>query len=176
MGLEVYYNTNDDSYYGGNSTYIAGQTFTPSETFTLTSIKALLYKIGTPGTCTVAIYATSAGVPTGAPLVSNTFDGNTLTSDSAGEWKEVTLTPTELTGSTMYALVIMASGNFLGWRRDQTSPTYTGGTEVTSSNGGSSWSADNSHDLMFETYSSAGGGGIAGVLSSTYYQNFMAGL
>ena len=97
--LKDYYNTGDD----GTPTLIGGvywesQTFTASSTYDIGSVKLKLYRIGTPGTLTVSIRATDGnGQPTGADLASGTTDGNTLTTNTSGEWREITF-------SSSYAL------------------------------------------------------------------------
>ena len=77
--LYEYYNTGDDS---GQSVYGSNwyaQTFTPSIAHTITSVKLLLYRSGSPGTVTVSIRATDgSGHPIGPDLCSGTTDGSTL--------------------------------------------------------------------------------------------------
>ena len=78
--LYEYLNTGDND---SGSVYGAvwnSQSFTPTIAHIITSIKLLLYRIGSPGTLTVSIRATDgSGHPTGADLVSGTTDGATLT-------------------------------------------------------------------------------------------------
>jgi hypothetical protein len=151
-----YLNTGDT---GASSLYTTnwrGQTFTPSAGHTVTSVKLLIYRTGNPGTFTVSIRGTAAGVPSGADLCSGTTDGDALSLDGAGEWKEITFgSGTPLTAGTMYAIVARSAGadssNSVCWRLDSTSPTYDG-TVVTSSNSGSSWSIASGSDYMFEEW------------------------
>ena len=156
-----YYNEGDTSagqYYGVNWT---GQTFKPDSTFTILYVKLKLARVGSPGTITVSIRATSAGLPTGADLISGTTDGDTLTTNAAGEWRTITLFPgTTLTADTTYAIVVRAldgdiSTNYMWWRADNTSPTYTNGSVVSSSNAGDTWGSTTGTDFMFETWGSS---------------------
>ena len=141
-----------------------GQSFTIGNTgidenFNITSLKLLLYRTGSPGTITVSIRAVDgSSLPTGADLSSGTTNGNTLPTDSGSpEWREVTMSTYELVASTQYAIVVRAvDGTKFSqqghWKYDQTSPTYTGGARVFSSNSGSSWTENTTRDFMFEIY------------------------
>ncbi|GEM_PF-282338 len=158
--LHEYYNTGDDTAHSFYGVYWDAQTFTPQVTHQIASVKLLLYRTGNPGTVTVSIRATSGGLPTGADLASGTTNGNTLPDTSPGEWHTITFTtPITLTAGTMYAIVVrVPSGsttNRLHWRFDSTSATYPRGTKCRSSDSGSSWTSDTTHDFMFEEYSPA---------------------
>jgi hypothetical protein len=152
-----YYNTGDDNHvwlYG--STWVA-QTFTPSVAHTITSVKLKLFRVGSPGTVTVSIRATSGGQPTGGDLCSGTTSGNTLPTGSPFEWREISLgSGYGLSAGTTYAIVVRAtsgdSSNYLWWRVDGSSPTYGGGMYLLSFNSGSSWTSGASYDLMFEEW------------------------
>ncbi|MBA7589542.1 hypothetical protein ES708_31627 [subsurface metagenome] len=90
--LFEYYITGDDFGYGVYGPNWEAQTFTPSVAHKITSVKLKLYRRGSPGTLTVAIKAVDVSHhPTGADLCSGTTNGNTLTEDMAGEWREITL-------------------------------------------------------------------------------------
>lgn len=154
-----YYNTGDVSgvsFYGDS--WVA-QTFTPSITHKVTSVKLKLYRYASPGTITVSIKATDgSGHPTGADLCSGTTDSDTLPTGSSHEWRGVTLgLGYNLTASTKYAIVLRAlsgdSSNWAAWRTDNTAPTYGGGNYEWSANGGSSWVAAPTMDCMFEEWS-----------------------
>ena len=158
-----YYNTGDDDRRILFGTWWRAQTFTPDTAHTVTSVKMLLYRTGTPGTITVSIRATSAGLPTGGDLCSGTTDGDTLTTSTAGEWREISLgAGYSLSASTMYAIVVRALDGSafasIRLRVDETSPTYTGGTDCYSTNSGSSWTIVFGTDLMFEEW---GAGAVA---------------
>lgn len=113
--LYEHYNTGDDGQFliSSADTWIA-QTFTPSIAHTITSVKLLLFRgVGaTPGTLTVHIKATDvSGHPTGDDLCSGTTDGDTLTTNSAGEWREITLGAGALLGAdTKYAIILEGDG------------------------------------------------------------------
>ena len=87
------YNTGDDAALGIYGAIWAAQTFTVGAAgHTITSVKLLLYRYGSPGTVTVSIRATDGnGHPTGSDLTSGTTDGNTLPTGSPSELREITL-------------------------------------------------------------------------------------
>lgn len=161
--LYEHYNTGDNvsvSFYG--DTWMA-QTFTPSTSHTITSVKLLLLRYNSPGTITVSIRATTVdGHPTAGPdLCSGTTDGNTLPAwvsgeEEVGEWREISLGDGyELEAGTKYAIVVRLVGdisNNLRWRLDNTSPTYTDGNYEKSLSAGMSWSAITTNDFMFEEW------------------------
>ena len=156
--LHEYYNTGDnvDWYNIGNASQWPGQSFTPQTQFTITSVKLKLLKSGSPGIFTVHITATDgSGLPTGSDLASGTYDGDTLTGSAA--WYEITLgAGATLTSGTKYALYIScptaSAGNVIIWRGDNSSPTYTRGSALSSENSGSSWANYSNIDTMFETW------------------------
>jgi len=77
--LYEYYNTGDDSSTNVYNITWYAQTFTPSVAHTITSVKLLLYRTGSPGTVTVSIRATDgSGHPIGSDLCSGTTNGDTL--------------------------------------------------------------------------------------------------
>jgi len=157
--LYEYYNTGDDNTYS-TTTFWRCQTFTPSEAHKITSVKLLLYKDASlTGTITVSIKTTDGdGKPTGEDLCSGAFDGSTLTADTDGEWKEITLgAGYNLNATTKYAIVLKNSDsvNDVWWRRDSSSPTYAGGESGYSSNEGVAWVIVSSSDMMFEDWGDA---------------------
>ena len=166
MTLYEYYNTGDDDNENVSGNSWVAQTFTTvglNENHNITSVKLKLYRVGSPGTVTVSIRATDAnGHPTGSDLTSGTIDGDSLTTNSAGEWYEITLTSYQLSVSTKYAIVVRATAgdffNYVGWRADSTTPTYSGGNHEDSSDSGSTWTAHTDCDLMFEVYGTSAGG------------------
>ena len=140
------------------------QTFTVGDTGTnedhnITSVKLLMYRVGAPATITVSIKAVEAShKPTGNDLTSGTTDGDTLTTNTAGEWREVSLASYGLLASTEYAIVARAltgdASNKVNWKADGSSPTYTGGALVYSTDSGSSWTVYTGYDFLFEEYGS----------------------
>ncbi len=85
----------------------AAQTFTPTRTHTIASVKLRLYRYGLPGTVTISIRETDDdGHPVGADLCSGQFDGDTLSSTN-WEWREISLDNGPLLKSWhRYAIVV----------------------------------------------------------------------
>jgi hypothetical protein len=155
--LYEYYNTGDDSVGSVLLAHWEAQTFTPSAAHKITSVKLKLFRSGSPGILTVGIRATDVnGHPTGADLCSGTIDGNTLTTDPAGAWYEITLGAGCVLASTKYAIVIRISGgdigNYVAWLCDITSPTYAGGCRESSEDSGGTWESVSYVDFMFEDW------------------------
>jgi len=153
------YITGDD-----NSTYVYGiywsaQSFTPTTSHIVHKIKLLLYRIGSPAIVEVAIRAVDTyGFPVGGDLCVGSFNGDGLTTNTAGEWKEVTFNSDyQLVANTKYAIVMRTStgtmGNAVYWRYDSTVATYSGGEALASANSGIDWSSYANYDWMFEEWS-----------------------
>ena len=110
-----FYTPTTDVFQGFDTTYITGQTFTvgttgANENHTISSVKLLMWKGGSPGTITVAIRAVDgSGLPTGSDLSTGTTNGDTLTTDPAGEVREITMSSYELQASTKYALLMKSA-------------------------------------------------------------------
>ena len=155
--LQDYYNTNDDSNDAVHGVYWSAQSFTALESYTLSSVKLKLLRVGSPGTIQIGLYAVDgSGKPTGTALSTGTYNGNLLTTNSNGTWISISLSAYSIVATTQYVIVINAIGgdlfNLVGIREDITSPTYTGGVEIVSSNSGVSWSLRPDIDLMFEIW------------------------
>jgi hypothetical protein len=154
-GTFEYYNTSDNNQYGIGGTVWGAQTFTPgtinANVFdNITGVKLKLYRSGDIGTVTVSIRATASSKPTGGDLISATFDGNTLSQNNSGEWKQINFSSSySLICGTQYAIVIRST-NITFQIRMHTTGTYTGGTFLHSSNSGGSWTIDTNYDGMFE--------------------------
>ncbi len=160
----LYENYTESSSGGGANaatTTRVGQSFTPQLSYTITSVKLNMYKIGSPGTLTVYIKATDgAGKPTSSVLASGTYNANTITDGHPPEWIEISLgAGVLLTSGIKYALYYKLSNpdvnNSTRHTADETSPTYTGGSFISSTDGGSSWTVSASVDLLFETWGNA---------------------
>ncbi len=152
MALQDFYNTGEDSFLSVDSLRWAGQIFTASSTYTTDTMRFLMYRNGLPGTVTVNLEGEDAGKPDGNVLATGTTDGDTLTTNSAGEWREITWdTPFEVTSGVKYAVYAKAGGTAfaLNLRRDVSSPSYAGGTTVTFS---ASWAIQSGSDTLFEIY------------------------
>ena len=158
MALQDYYNTGDDSSLALYGIYWAAQTFTAGITYTITSVKLKLYRVGSPGNITVGIWDTAGDLPTGGADVSGVTNCDGITTNTTGEWVEFTFgAGIELTASSVYAIVVnggTASANSIRWRY-KLNGGYAGGRYCSSSNSGASWSGG-TDDVMFETYSSGG--------------------
>lgn len=155
-----YYDSGDDGAAGFYSATWKAQTFTTIDSFTITSVKLLVYKIGVPGTVTISIQAVNgSNKPDGSDITGLviTDDPSDYTINTAGLWIEYFFpTPAILDATTRYAIVMRtASGdidNRVMPRADISSPTYTNGESLTSSNSGNSWTAVSSADILFETW------------------------
>lgn len=164
-----YYNTGDDTTWGIYGIFWTAQTFTATAAYLCTSAKLKLLRQGSPGTITVSIRGVSGGVPSGGDLCSGTTNGNTLTTDSGGEWREITLGDgVSIASGTQYAIVVRAidapnSSNRLKLRTDYNPSEYAGGQLADSSDSGVNWSGDEYGDHVFEVWGEelAVAGGIA---------------
>lgn len=159
--LYEHYNTDPDAGGGDDLRYTRpkGQTFTSATAFNITSVKLLLDRsvANDPGTVTISIYNTVDGLPAGAALISGTTDGSTLTTDTAGEWREITFDNDRvLAADVMYAIVVsVASGtpdSALLWKLDAVASTYANGTRVYSGDTGGNWTLHDGSDFMFECW------------------------
>lgn len=102
-------------------------------------VRLRMYREGSPGTVTVGIRTDRSG----ADLVTDTFDGNTLTTDPAGEWGDFDFaTHPQLNFLGEYNIVIRATGgdasNSIHLIMDQ-DKVYDGGWGYYSSSSGGSW-------------------------------------
>lgn len=158
-----YYNTGDDAeaQVMWGAPYWGAQTFTPLIAHTITSVKLKLQRHGTPGNLTVSIRATIEESPwiVTPDLITGTTDGNTLTDEEGGEWREIFLGDgVGLLADTKYAICARCYGanvsNHVGWRGDSGDGAYPRGRAMMSTNGGSTWSVSalSGWDLMFEEW------------------------
>jgi hypothetical protein len=163
---ESYITGDDFAYEIGYSSYLSdwelsAQTFTPSANHTITSVKLKLYRVGFPGDLTIYIWQTDGnGHPTGSPLVVGSYNGNSLTTNTAGAWYEITLgAGSNLSSGTKYAIGAAVWGgapdNFVLWRCDITSPTYSGGNFETGVGSSPTWYTQSGVDNMFEEWGNA---------------------
>jgi hypothetical protein len=147
--------TEESAYYNVYGAYWRSQTFTPQSSHKISSLKFKLCRVGSPGTGTVSIKATDAnGKPTGADLCSASIDGNSLPTDptllgfSLGAGAN-------LNADTKYAIVWrFPSGDASNYARTRHMypGTYTGGTAVTSSDGGATWEVVSDWDFVFQDW------------------------
>lgn len=154
------YTSGDDSEYEVYGNIWFAQTFAVgTEAHSISQVRFKAYREGSPGTITASVRETSAGLPTGSDLTSGTTDGDNLTTGAGGAWYAIDLTEYSLEASTTYAIVVRAvagtSTDSLHLRYDGSAATYADGSEINSTNGGVSWSADTDDDLLFETWGSS---------------------
>lgn len=139
------------------STNFAAQSFTTGTiSVPLSYVQVYLFREGTPGNVSMAIMETDdQGRPTGDVLTVGLVNGSSITTDSDGAVVSFYVAPQlVLEKETRYAIVIYAgsgsNGNEINWKTDSTIPSYSGGLVSTSSNGGSTWTADAASDAMFK--------------------------
>ena len=170
-----------------NSTSWVGQTFVPSVTGKVTKVDLDLFCSGCTGTTpnlTASIRATtgSPAVPTGADLVNGTITG--FSSGSGGYLAASFASPVTLTAGTTYAIVLRATSNpsagtyaYVCSCTTDSNP-YASGQRVTSTNSGTSWTADTTsggRDLGFDVWLDTGFTPSATLVSSLKDANPAAG-
>lgn len=158
MALKEYFNeTPNAAVTMVSSSRWCAQSWTTTSSYDIASVKVRLYRSGTPGTVTVSIRAASGDAPTGGDLASGTTDGDTLTTDTAGEWREVTFGSSyTLSSGIKYTIVVRAEAGILGWTGRDGAPLYADGDNSFSFNSGENWSSHAGvEDHNFETYSGA---------------------
>lgn len=133
------------------------QTFLTTLAYRLEVVKILVKRAGSPGTVTVSIRATAGGVPTGADLVSVTFDGDALTTDAGGELKSLSL-QYDLANATTYAIVMRApsgsGANYLGVLHNQANPLADAAFLQDNTSGTAGWVDGLANcDMGFQTWS-----------------------
>jgi len=155
-----YYETGDNSEVGTYFYYQRGQVFTASSSYTITRVSLKVRRLSgyDPGNAKVELFAVDeSDHPTGSALADATIDGGTF--GTTADWEDWDFSVGyALSSGTKYAIVLscpdLNNSSLLSvqWRTDTTSPTYTGGADLYSANGGSTWSSLG-YDLMFRTYS-----------------------
>ena len=150
----------DDAQYAFRSAIYAAQTFTPSTSHTVTSVKLeLAYFVASfPDEITISIRATAAGKTTGSDLCSGTMDGGDLTVTPT--WYEIMLGGGyHLDASSQYAIVAKCpdagAAGVPVWRK-KSGGGYTDGTAVYSADSGVTWDAPHADDHMFEEWGGSG--------------------
>lgn len=167
-GSELYFQTSADpntiqyeNFVSAGGTYnrIAGtwwsyQSFTPSIGHLVRELKLEIYRVGSPGTLNVEIYATDgSGNPTGTALLSVEFPGNLLSTSAT--WYNIGLRDgVVLQPATKYAIVLSAPSGTINthdvrWVARGTGG-YAGGVYGYSTDSGSSWTQNASADFNFE--------------------------
>src|SRR4030042_357219 len=143
------------------------QTFKPDTTHNITSIKLPMYRVGSPSTCSIAVYSTSGGKPSSS-ISSESFDGNSLgtTPVSYPSGTEIVFSPVvEVTSGTTYAIVLSmpsgSSSNKVLWQRSISDSDYTDG-DIFYYDGDSWENYAPTGDAYFYEYGTVGGGGGGG--------------
>ncbi len=153
-----YYNTGDNGQYNIYGADWLAQTFTPTVAHNITSVKLLLYRIGSPESITVNITTVDgSGHPTAVSLCSGTTNGTTLPIGTPYEWREITFsTGASLSAHTKYAIIAsLPSGNgsnHFHWRDNDVSAAYSSGNLEISYDSGATWVTATYEDLMFEEW------------------------
>ncbi len=160
--LYEYHNTGEDSGLAGiYPIYWPGQTFTvgaigPNENFDISQIRVKVYSKGSPGTCYFSIRETSDGFPTGLDLSLGSLDGNSITTNTSGEWYSINMTHYTLQASTQYGLVAGCPDgseddvNSIRWIRDDDDGYSEGGQVLSIDSGLTWWHSYPANDFMFE--------------------------
>jgi hypothetical protein len=163
---------NSDKIYAANW---ADMQFTVGATsHTATSIHLYLKRLGNPGTVTVSLRDAAAGIPTGADIISTTFDGNLLT--TSYDWYSYNISETMLTSTLQYAIVIRATSgdvnNCVYWGIDS-GGGLADAVYGKSVNSGVAWATDAPKDALFEIWSSPISTGLQ-VLGAKVFTGYMA--
>jgi hypothetical protein len=172
--LFQYYNTGHSGQVSVYATLWKAQSFTVQISHKISSIKAYLFRLGSPGTITVSIRAVDGeGKPTGGDLCSGTFNGNIV--DTSPEWIEFTFSTNPiLISGTKYAIVMRvpsgAPGSDWIYWGDDTTGEYSGGEHLYSIDSGSSWTALSDIDLLFEDWG-LGFTDLSGSINSSSFLN-----
>lgn len=141
------------------------QIFTPAASGSLTKVGLGINQNGSVTNLTVAIYAASAGVPTGSSLATTTLTGAGLGVVTAGKtvFDVEFLTPASVVAESTYALVVTTtdsvSGNPWGYYGWYYSTDYARGNAAVKT--GASWSTE-TYDLTFATYVDSSGDSPSG--------------
>lgn len=139
-----------------NSTVKVAQGFKVGDSGPAIAVDLRLIKVGSPtGKIYLTIETDSGGLPSGTVLAtSRAYDVSRI--PTASIWVRFTMMsfPT-LSSLTQYHIVVqgnwtISATDYIGWRMDQTSPTFANGSLSTyDSDGGGSWTADATKDLLF---------------------------
>ena len=152
---EYYDGSHDQGDAIGITSWLA-QSFTPTTAHVITSVKLMMYKVNSPtGTITVEIRSSL----TGSALCSGTLSTATLPSGiGSAVLTEITFAAgVLLDASTIYYIVLLSTDNisvaYGACVRDNTSPTYTGGSAFYSDDTGASWQGYSpASDFLFEDW------------------------
>lgn len=154
--LQDYCNTGDTADKSVYDNSWLAQTFTAIASYSITSGKVYIKRVGLPGNVILSIRNTSDNPypdwPTDADLISKTQNGNSFLTSKT--WVEFIFgSPIILTKDTKYTIVLGVpsgnSANRIDWRTG--SNLYAGGMRFGSNDSGVNWSWHPTADLLFET-------------------------
>lgn len=130
-----------------------GQTFTPGVTGLLTRIDVSDVSQGSSysGSLTLAVYATTAGLPTGSAIASEAIPQSSVPTPGSGPVSFTFASPPSLIAGQRYAFALIPQGGTLSYQVVQPG-TYAGGEAI--QNGPAAWVTYGSPhpDLVFTTY------------------------
>jgi hypothetical protein len=153
MAELVAYDTGDDSAAIEYGTEEVAQSITVTSYWDITSIEIKIYRVGSPGTCALTIYATDGnGHPTGASIRSLGIAEAAISTDPAGAWHTITVSGGQALTAGKYAFRLTGgndASNYVAWRFDNNDATYAGGDRIHSTDGGTNWVNQSGDDLMF---------------------------
>jgi hypothetical protein len=158
--LREHYNTGDNSGSDIWPNKHRAQTFTPTVSHTVGSVRIYGCRTGSPGTVTATIQTCTTNVPatgkpTGVILCSGTADGNDFLGWPNYTWLEIDFgAGAPVTAGTMYAIVISGgvdSRNYFAFRLDS-SGEYAAGNRQVSDDGGQTWTIYAGTDYLFEEW------------------------
>lgn len=153
VATQISQTVENNSILGTYADYRRGQTFTTTNAIQLDTISLKLVRVGaTSYPFTVSLYATSAGKPTGAALVTDTMEGSDITTSAGGLVYSFDL-PYSLSASTMYAIVTSYGGGSSSYKVTakyyNDGSLYSGGAYTCSTDAGSTWTIDTGREMYF---------------------------
>jgi len=129
------------------------QNFTPSSSYTISSVEINITQTSSDDDLTVGLYAVDGDhKPTGSALATGTIAGASISATQA--WVSCAFTASyDLTASTEYTIVIHTNdvGNIVNWYGELTGNVYAG-KSFYSSDSGSTWAESTVSDVSFRTY------------------------
>lgn len=148
-----YYKQYDNTYESFSGSEVIAQSFTVGEYNHF--INQINLKIGTGDPdpdhrlLTISIkLADGEGKPTGSALVSTVFRADYEINEV--NWIAIPITQTNLLALTQYVLIVDGGSSATDWNMDSTTPLYSGGSYLRSTDNGTTWTIDNTKDLMFD--------------------------
>jgi len=139
----LYGTGNDDANRSIYGVEWAAYTFAAGATASCSGADVYIQKSGSPaGNLTLGLYATAAGVPSGAPLATASMLANDVGAGLAMV-NFTFATPQPVTNTVTYAIVLSCpsgdAGNYIIWRYRSASNVYTGAAKTSGDSGGT-WS------------------------------------